>query len=125
MCAACGAGMSSFAGELLHSHTYRETPYSARFGGQLDAADADLRTSTPSSSPPVTRRELESQISNAQPLLTQFEQFALCDLCWPQMEVLFLEREVLDIRANQFSICRLNTICKILVMTSANFCASE
>ena len=35
MCgAACGAGMSSFAGELLHSHEYREKPYSARFGGK-------------------------------------------------------------------------------------------
>ena len=34
MRAACGAGMSSFAGELLHSHAYRETPYSARFGGK-------------------------------------------------------------------------------------------
>ena len=31
MCAACGAGMSSFSGELLHSHAYRETPDSARF----------------------------------------------------------------------------------------------
>ena len=34
ICAASGAGMSSFAGELLHGHAYRETPYSARFGGK-------------------------------------------------------------------------------------------
>ena len=50
---------------------------------------------------------LESQISKSQPLLTQFKQFALCDLCWPQINVLFLEREVLDIRANQLLLYKL------------------